>query len=66
MLDGTIPLVVTFVLSIVASVAGVKYKRGKDKVTKLLLDVIAAVQDDKVSEEECQKIAADAKAVVEG
>ena len=45
MLDRTIPLIVTFVLSIVASVAGVKYKRGKEKVTTLLLDVIAAVQD---------------------
>lgn len=66
MLDGSIPLIVTFVLSIAASLAGVKYKRGKDKVTKLLLDVIAAVQDDNVSEEECQKIAADVKALVEG
>jgi len=39
---------------------------GKDKVTKLLLDVTAAAQNDNVSEEECQKIAADAKALVEG
>jgi hypothetical protein len=55
-------------LSVVSSVAGLKYQQGKSKLAKisdLLGDVVKAVQDDNVSEEECQKIAADAKAVLE-
>jgi hypothetical protein len=63
---GTIALIVTFALSIAASVAGATFKLGKDKVTKLLCNVIDAVQDDKVTEEECQKIAAEAKELVSG
>jgi hypothetical protein len=62
--DRTIPLIVTFVLSIVASVAGVKYQTRQRRGE--LLDVIAAVQNDNLSEEEGQKIAADAKALAEG
>ena len=65
-MDGaTIALAVTAVISIVSALAGVKFKQGKDKVTQLLTDVVNAVQDDEVSEEECQKIAADAKAFLE-
>jgi hypothetical protein len=65
---ATIATIVTLVLSVVSSVVGAKYKQGKSKLAKisaLLGDVVKAVQDDNVSEAECQKIAADAKAVLE-
>jgi hypothetical protein len=62
---STIALVVTSAFSILASVLGLKYKTGKDKITKLLSDVINAIQDDDVSEEECQRIAADAKSMIQ-
>jgi hypothetical protein len=55
-------------LSIISAVAGTKYQTAKTKaaaVTKLLTDVIDAAEDDKISEEEFQKIVADAKNVVE-
>jgi hypothetical protein len=64
--SATIAVVVTAIISIVSALAGLKFKQGKDKVTKLLTDVVNAVQDDEVSEDECQKITADAKAVLEG
>lgn len=48
--------VISILLSIAAAVFGVNYKQAKDKVTKLLSDVIAAVEDDEVTEEELQKI----------
>lgn len=54
--------VISILLSVAAAVFGVNYKQAKDKVTKLLSDVIAAVEDDKISEEELQKIVADVKA----
>jgi hypothetical protein len=63
---GTVAVIVTAAISIVSALAGVRYKQDKDKVTKLLGDVIDAVQDNEVSEEECQKIAADAKSFLEG
>ena len=62
---GTVAVIVTSVVSIVSTVLGVNFKQGKDKVTTLLSDVVNAVQDDKITEEECQKIAADAKAFLE-
>jgi hypothetical protein len=62
---STIALVVTSAFSILASVLGLKYKTGKDKITKLLSDVINAIQDYDVSEEECQRIAADAKSMIQ-
>ncbi len=62
---GTVAVIVTAAVSIISTVLGVNYKQGKDKVTNLLSDVVMAVQDDKVTEEECQKIAADAKAFLE-
>jgi hypothetical protein len=62
---GTMAVIVTSAVSIVSTVFGVKFKQGKDKVTNLLTDVVSAVQDDKITEEECQKIAADAKAFLE-
>lgn len=61
---ATTGLIVTTVLTVAASSFGLKYKAGKDKVQKLLSDVITAVQDDTVSEEECQRIASDAKAFI--
>jgi len=57
--------VISILLSIAATVFGVNYKQAKDKVTKLLSDVVEAVQDDEVSEEELQKIVADVKAFLE-
>jgi hypothetical protein len=63
-----IATVISLLLTFVASVFGAKYQLGKgklEKISALLSDVIVSVQDDKVSEEECQKIAADAKAVLE-
>jgi len=54
--------VISFLLSVAAAVFGANYKLAKDKVTKLLSDVIAAVEDDKISEEELQKIIVDVKA----
>jgi uncharacterized protein YpuA (DUF1002 family) len=62
---GTVAVIVTSVISILAMILGAKFKVGKDKVTTLLTDVVNAVQDDKVTEEECQKIASDAKAFLE-
>jgi hypothetical protein len=58
-------LVITTVLAVAASSFGMKYKAGKDKAQKLLSDVIIAVQDDTVSDEECQRIAADAKSFLD-
>ncbi len=63
---ATAALILTSLLAVFSLVFGAKYKLGKDKVTVLLSDVVAAVQDDKVTEEECQRIAADAKAFLEG
>lgn len=57
--------VISILLSVAAAVFGANYKRAKDKVTKLLIDIIAAVEDDKISEEELQKIVADVKAFLE-
>lgn len=62
---ATMGLIITTILTVAASSFGVKYKAGKDKTQKLLSDVITAVQDDTVSEDECQRIAADAKAFLE-
>lgn len=57
--------IISFLLSIAAAVFGVNYKLAKDKVTKLLLDIIAAVEDDKISEEELQKIVAEASSLLQ-
>ena len=62
---ATVGVIVSFLIAIGGAVCGAKFKVGKDKVTKLLADVVTAVQDDKITEEECQKIAADAKAFLE-
>lgn len=57
--------VISFLLSIAAAVLGVNYKHATDKVTKLLSDVIAAVEDDKVTEEELEKIVTQAKLLIQ-
>jgi hypothetical protein len=61
---ASIGVIVTSLLAIAGAVFGVKFKRGKDEVTELALDVIQSVQDDTVTEDECQKTAADAKALL--
>ena len=48
--------VISLLLSVAAAVFGVNYKRAKDKVTKLMLEIIAAIEDNEVTEEELQKI----------
>lgn len=56
--------IISFLLALAAAVFGVNYKQAKDKVTKLLSDIVAAVEDDKISEDELQKIVADVKAFI--
>jgi hypothetical protein len=63
---GSIALIATTAFSIAATTLGLNYKVRKDKVTKLLGDVINAVQDDEVTDEECRQIADDAKAFLDG
>ncbi|MGD6851153.1 MAG: hypothetical protein ACQCN6_03740 [Candidatus Bathyarchaeia archaeon] len=63
--SATIALAATTAISILSTVLGLKFKQGKEKVTKLLTDVVNAVQDDTVTEEECKRIAADAKSFLE-
>lgn len=53
--------IISILLSVAAAVFGVNYKRAKDKVTKLLIDIIASIEDDKISEEELKKIVAEAR-----
>ncbi len=69
-MDGvTIATIVTLVLTLAGSALGAKYTQAKGKAKKLskLLDsVIEAAEDDKVTEEEFQKIVGNTKAVLEG
>lgn len=65
--SGSIAVLVSSVLAIASTVFGAKWSQGKSKANqllKLLNDIIAAAEDDKVSEEEFQKIVADAKELV--
>jgi len=53
-------------LAFVSVVLGVKYRKGIEKArlfAELLDDIIKAAEDDEVSEEEFQRIVADAKKV---
>ena len=64
--SGSIIAVATVVLSIVSVFLGVKYKKWLAKgklLAELFDDVVAAAEDDAVSEEEFQKIVAKAKLV---
>jgi hypothetical protein len=62
---ASIAVLVTSLLAIAGAVFGVKFKRVKDQVTQLALDVIESVQDNTVTEDECQKTAADVKLLLE-
>jgi hypothetical protein len=56
----------TAVLSIVSVFLGAKYRKWLDRgrlFAKLFDDIVAAAEDDKISEEEFQKIVAEAKKV---
>ncbi len=64
--SATIALAVTTAISILSTVLGLRFKQSKEKLAKLLTDVVDAVQDDTVTEEECKRIAADAKSFLEG
>ena len=67
--SGSIVAVATAVLSVVSVVLGTKYKKWLDRgrlFAELLGDIVAAAEDDKVSEEEFQKIVAKAKLVAAG
>jgi len=67
-MDGTsfVALVSAF-LTLVSVFLGVKYRQGLKKArlfARLLEDIIEAVEDDEVSEEEFQRLVAAAKQVV--
>ena len=67
--SGSIVAVATAVLSIVSVFLGVKYKKWLAKgklLAELFDDVVAAAEDDAVSEEEFQSIVAKAKLVAAG
>ena len=56
--------IATAVLSIVSLFLGAKYRKWLERgrlFAKLLDDIIAAAEDDNISEDEFQKIVADAK-----
>ncbi|MCW4024925.1 MAG: hypothetical protein NWF01_07825 [Candidatus Bathyarchaeota archaeon] len=63
---ATMGIIVSSLIAIFAALGGASFKMGKDKVTALLDDVLDAVQDDKITEAECQKIAADVRAIRNG
>ena len=67
--SGSIVVVATAVLSVVSVFLGVKYRKWVEKgklLAELLDDVVAAAEDDAVSEEEFQSIVAKAKLVAAG
>jgi len=66
--SASIVALATAVLSVVSVFLGVKYRKWLERArlfAELLSDIIAAAEDDKVSEEEFQNIVAAAKRVVE-
>ncbi|HDQ05100.1 MAG TPA: hypothetical protein ENN36_00060 [Candidatus Bathyarchaeota archaeon] len=67
--SGLIVAVASAVLAVVSVFLGTKYRKWLAKArlfAKLLDDIIAAAEDDKISEEEFQSIVATAKQVVNG
>ena len=63
---GSIIVLATAVLSIVSVFLGTKYRKWLARsrlFAELLYDIIAAAEDDKISEEEFQKIVVEAKKV---
>jgi hypothetical protein len=64
--SNSIITVATAVLSVVSLFLGAKYRKWLERgrlFAKLLDDIVAAAEDDKISEEEFQKIVAEAKKV---
>jgi len=64
--SGSIVAVVTAVLSVVSMFLGAKYRKWLARgrlFAKLFDDIVDAAEDDKISEEEFQKIVAEAKKV---
>ena len=64
--SGLFVTIVTAILSVVSVFLGTKYRKWLDKgrlFAKLFDDIVAAAEDDKITEEEFQKIVADAKKV---
>ena len=58
--------IVTAVLSVVSLFLGAKYRKWLERgrlFAKLFDDIVAAAEDDKISEEEFQKIVVEAKKV---
>jgi len=65
--SASIVALATAVLTIVSVFLGVKYRQGLERArlfAQLLNDVVAAAEDDKVTEEEFQNIVATTKQVV--
>jgi hypothetical protein len=64
--SGSIVAVATAILTIVSVFLGAKYRKWLERgrlFAKLFNEVVVAAEDDKVSEEEFQRIVADAKKV---
>jgi CRISPR/Cas system CSM-associated protein Csm2 small subunit len=64
--SASIAAVVTAVLSLLSVALGVKYRKWLEKArlfAELLNEIVAAIEDDEVSEEEFHKIVARAKQV---
>jgi DNA polymerase III delta prime subunit len=59
-----IAAIISILLSVAAAVFGANYKLAKDKVKKLMLEIIAAIEDNEVTEEELQKIITQAKSLI--
>ena len=67
--SGSIVAVTTSILTIVSVFLGTKYRKwlARGRLFAGLLDeIIAAAEDDKISEEEFQRIVAEAKMVASG
>jgi len=65
---ASVSVLITAVLSIASIVLGAKYKLVRDKagqLSKLLSAVIAATEDDNITEAEFQSIVAAAKALMD-
>jgi hypothetical protein len=64
--SSSIVAVVTAVLSVVSVLLGAKYRKWLERgrlFAKLFDDIVAAAEDDKVTEEEFQQIVAEAKKI---
>ena len=64
--SSSITVIATAVLSVVSLFLGAKYRKWLDRgrlFVKLLDDIVSAAEDDKISEEEFQKLVADVKKV---